>query len=103
MIIKESGSTGRIHLEIEKRIEAHEEFKSNNLGMVVVGTLLVWICYLFFIGGKVSSMFESRFEGQAKMFLLVLLAGASGCLSVCILKPFFGAPPNYKTNCSFDI
>lgn len=63
MILKESESIGSIHLAVEKKIESNEEFKPNNLGFVIIGTLLIWVSYLFFLGGKVDTLFERRFEG----------------------------------------
>lgn len=103
MILKESNSTSRIHLAVEKRIEAEDEFKPNNHAFVVVGTLIVWITYLFYVSGKVHSMFDHRFHSPAKLFHLVLIAGASGAFSNCILKPFFAATPHYKVSSVFDI
>ena len=86
MILKESDGSSRIHLVVEKRIESKDEFRANNHALVVIGTLIIWVGYLFFVSGKIQSMFDARYKSPAKLFHLVLISGASGAIFTSIFN-----------------
>jgi Amt family ammonium transporter len=60
---------------------------------MIVGTLLIWIGYLFFNSAKTyeqhDGIFSERYYNPSKIFTNTLLAGAAGGLWAVIVKPLF--------------
>ena len=63
------------------------EFLPNSIPFVVVGTVLLWVSWLFFNGGSTASMFAEREQGISKIIMNTILSGTCGGLSASIAKP----------------
>jgi len=53
---------------------------------MVIGTILLWVSWLFFNGGSAYGMFESRGTGMPKIMMNTLLSGATSGLVATMLK-----------------
>jgi Amt family ammonium transporter len=68
-------------------IATHQhDFRPHNPALIVTGTLLLWVCWLFFNGGS-AVIFNERKNGPAKVIMINVLAAASGGLTAVFLKP----------------
>ncbi len=56
-----------------------QEFKPHNPGLILTGTILLWVCWLFFNGGS-AIIFSPRKVGAAKVIMNNLIAPASAAL-----------------------
>ena len=56
-----------------------QEFKPHNPGLILTGTILLWVCWLFFNGGS-AIIFSPRKSGAAKVIMNNLIAPASAAL-----------------------
>jgi ammonium transporter, Amt family len=56
----------------------HFDERPHNLPFVVIATMLLWVCWLFFNGGSVSSIFNHRKVGSSKIMMNTTISGASG-------------------------
>ena len=70
-----------------KEMANDREFEPNSTPFVVVGTILLWVSWLFFNGGSTASMFATREEGISKIILNTILSGTCGGLTASIAKP----------------
>jgi Amt family ammonium transporter len=61
--------------------------KPNNLSFVVVATMLLWVCWLFFNAGTVGSIYEERYHGSAKIMINTLISGAISGIVAQFLRP----------------
>lgn len=43
------------------------ELKRNNTTFIVIGGLLIWASYIFFVGGRTMTQFNPRFSNPAKI------------------------------------
>jgi Amt family ammonium transporter len=55
--------------------------------MVVVGTIMLWVSWLFFNGGSTGTMFTERANGPAKIMMNTVISGATSGIFSVILKP----------------
>jgi ammonia channel protein AmtB len=62
------------------------EFRPHNQAYIVMGTLLLWVCWLFFNGGS-APIFSMRKNGPAKVIMNCVLAASGGGLVAVFLKP----------------
>lgn len=62
------------------------EFKAHNPALIVTGTLLLWVCWLFFNGGS-ALMFTERRNGPAKVVMINVISAAAGGLFAVFFKP----------------
>jgi len=63
---------------------------------MVLGTILLWVSWLFFNGGSAYGMFESRGSGMPKIMMNTILAGATGGLVATVLKPIVMTSLSFK-------
>jgi len=66
-----------------------DDYRPSNQLYIVVGCLVFWAGYLFFLGGKTYNMFTSRDGSAGKIFENTFLAGAAGGLTAVLVKPCF--------------
>ena len=70
------------------REEANDtDFEPNSIPFVVVGTVVLWVSWLFFNGGSTASMYADRENGISKIILNTILSGTCGGLTASIAKP----------------
>lgn len=62
-----------------------QEFKPHNPGLILAGTILLWVCWLFFNGGS-AVIFSERKNGAAKVIMNNLIAPASAALFAAFFK-----------------
>jgi ammonia channel protein AmtB len=62
-----------------------QEFKPHNPGLILAGTILLWVCWLFFNGGS-AIIFSQRKVGAAKVIMANLIAPASSALFAAFFK-----------------
>ena len=70
-----------------KEMANDTEFEPNSVPFVVVGTVLLWVSWLFFNGGSTASMFAERQQGISKIILNTILSGTCAGLTASIAKP----------------
>ena len=63
------------------------DFEPNSIPFVVVGTVLLWVSWLFFNGGSTASMFAARENGISKIIMVTILSGTCGGLTASVAKP----------------
>ena len=62
-------------------------FKNHSIAFVVIGTLILWVCWLFFNAGSTRDMYTTEKNGPAKIIMNTILAGTAGGISGGILRP----------------
>ena len=62
------------------------EFKPHNPALIVTGTLLLWVCWLFFNGGS-AVIFSARKNAPAKVIMCNVISAAAGGLFAVFFKP----------------
>lgn len=55
---------------------------------VVVGTVILWVSWLFFNGGSTANMFAPREAGISKIMMNTIISGAAAGLVATFLKPW---------------
>jgi Amt family ammonium transporter len=68
---------------------------------MVVGTIILWVAWLFFNAGSTGSMFEVRQNGAAKVMMNTIIAGAAGGFVAVIIKPLVFR--SYSSHMRYDI
>ena len=63
------------------------DFEPNSIPFVVVGTVVLWVSWLFFNGGSTASMYAERENGISKIILNTILSGTCGGLTASVAKP----------------
>ena len=63
------------------------DFEPHSIPFVVVGTVLLWVSWLFFNGGSTADMFQPRENGISKIILNTILSGTCGGLTASVAKP----------------
>jgi ammonium transporter, Amt family len=78
---------GDYRLAFQEWINAQrkQEFKPHNPGLILAGTILLWVCWLFFNGGS-AIIFSERKNGAAKVIMNNLIAPASAALFAAFFK-----------------
>lgn len=54
---------------------------------IVMGTFILWVCWLFFNGGSALTMFGPRRQSVAKIFMNTIIAGAAAGIVATAIKP----------------
>lgn len=54
---------------------------------MIIGIIIIWVCWLFYDGGKTYGMFTVRANASPKIFENTFLAGAAGGLTAFFFKP----------------
>ena len=65
-----------------------EPFTPFSFPFLVMGTIILWVCWLFFNGGSAFSMGNPRRQGVAKIIMNTIIAGAAGGVIATTIKPF---------------
>lgn len=55
---------------------------------MVVGTIILWVSWLFFNGGSTMDITASRDSGTPKIMMNTIVSGAVGGLVSVIFKPY---------------
>jgi len=63
--------------------------RPSNLAFVVVATMLLWVCWLFFNAGTVLTIFGDRQFGSAKIMVNTVVCGATSGIVAQFLRPRF--------------
>lgn len=61
--------------------------RPSNLSFVVVATMLLWVCWLYFNAGTAATIFEDRRFGSTKIMMNTVISGAAGGIVAQFLKP----------------
>ena len=77
------------------------EFENSSIPFVVIGTLILWVSWLFFNGGSTADMFLPRRVGISKIVMNTIMSGAAGGLVAAFLKPWVMGL--YKDRNRYDI
>ena len=67
------------------------EFENSSIPFVVVGTIVLWIAWLFFNGGSTTDMYPGKNEKHpviSKIIMNTIISGATGGLVASVLKPW---------------
>jgi len=67
------------------RSQKKQEFKPHNPGLILTGTILLWVCWLFFNGGS-ALIFNQRKNGPAKVIMCNLIAPSAAALFAGFFK-----------------
>jgi len=70
------------------RDRENQPFKPYSIPFMVVGTLLLWISWLFFNGGSAKTMFGPREKSVAKIIMNTMISGAISALISTFFKPY---------------
>ena len=73
-----------------------QEFKPHNPGLILTGTILLWVCWLFFNGGS-AVIFSERQHGAAKVIMNNILAPSAAALTAGLLKGRITGTHSYVT------
>ena len=76
-------------------------YEPNSIPFMVVGTIVLWVAWLFFNGGSTLSMFNERDGGTPKIMMNTIISGAIGGLVSVIFKPLIFS--TYSNNMRYDI
>ncbi len=95
-----------LHVDFSKVARKHfkgneGELAHNNNTFIVIGSLLVWASYIFFIGGHTLGQFGPRSASSGKVIQNMLISSSFSAFFSVILRPWaFG---NSQTrSCKFD-
>lgn len=72
------------------------EFRPHNPALIVTGTLLLWVCWLFFNGGS-ATVFAPRKNGPAKVIMINVISAAAAGLFAVFVKPRIVGTHSYVT------
>jgi len=64
-----------------------DAFEPNSCTFIVLGTMLLWISWLFYNGGSSYDMFQPRGNSVSKSMMNTVMGGASGGLMSIWIKP----------------
>ena len=64
------------------------DFEPNSVPFVVVGTIILWVSWLFFNGGSTADMFVPRAGGISKIMMNTIISGSIAGLVATFLKPW---------------
>ena len=75
--------------QIAKRnfIGSQGELKRNNTTFIVIGTLLIWASYFFFVGGRTLGQFNPRANNSAKIIQNMFISSSFSALVTLVVKP----------------
>ena len=79
------------------------DFENNSVPFVVIGTVILWVSWLFFNGGSTVDMFAPREKGIAKIMMNTIISGASGGLVATFLKPWLTGYKNYLNKKAYSV
>jgi ammonia channel protein AmtB len=68
----------KVKREDQPAFEAWFRQETNHFDERPHATMLLWVCWLFFNGGSVSSIFNHRKVGSSKIMMNTTISGASG-------------------------
>jgi len=68
---------------------------------MVIGTIILWVAWLFFNGGSTVDMYVARNQGTPKIMMNTIISGATGGLVSVGMKPLIFK--NYSHNMRYDI
>jgi len=83
---KKSASPDRLKLWIRDR--ENQPFKPNSIPFMVMGTLILWVAWLFFNGGSAYTMFGPRHQSVPKIIMNTLISGGVAGLISTFFKPY---------------
>ena len=63
------------------------ELASNNNAFIVLGTLLIWTSYFFFVGGRTLGQFNPRAHNSAKIIQNMFIASSFSALVTIVIRP----------------
>ena len=63
------------------------ELASNNNAFIVLGTLLIWTAYFFFVGGRTFGQFNPRAHNSAKIIQNMFIASSFSALVTIVIRP----------------
>lgn len=66
-----------------------QDFEEHSVPFVVIGTIMLWVSWLFFNGGSTTTMFEVRTNGSPKIMMNTIIAGTTSGLTAALFKPLF--------------
>lgn len=72
---------------VQEEADLKKPYEMNSPPFVVIGTIILWVAWLFFNGGSQGIMFAKRQEGTPKIVMNTIVAGAAGGLVGFVLKP----------------
>lgn len=81
-LVKDGEALERWVLEREK-----EPFVPFSFSFIVMGTFILWVCWLFFNGGSTLTMFNRRRQSVEKIIMNTILAGAAAGIVATVMKP----------------
>lgn len=64
-----------------------DEFKPYNPAFMILGTLLLWVCWIFFNAGSVSSLLTIRKNNAPKISMINILSPAASGIFCVFIKP----------------
>lgn len=64
-----------------------DEFKPYNPAFMILGTLLLWVCWIFFNAGSVDTLFTIRKNNAPKISMINILSPAASGIFCVFIKP----------------
>lgn len=72
---------------MQARVDSKEPYRPNSVPFVVVGTIILWVSWLFFNGGSTIDMYTARNVGAPKIMMNTIIAAATGGIVAAVAKP----------------
>ena len=69
----------------------------------MIGTIILWVSWLFFNGGSTLDMFQPRVNGTPKIMMNTILAGATGGLATVAVKSILDQKQPHAQTMKYDI
>ena len=69
--------------------------KRNNTAFIVIGTLLIWASYFFFVGGRTLGQFNPRENNSAKIIQNMFISSSFSALVTLSVKPIVMGSSRY--------
>lgn len=66
---------------------SEDEFRPHNPGLIVIGTLILFVGWLFFNGGQAFDLFKPRANDPAKIIQNTFISPAVAAIFAVVLKP----------------
>ena len=64
-----------------------DEFKPYNPAFMILGTLLLWVCWIFFNAGSIPTIEEVRYNNAPKVAMINIISPACSGLFCVFIKP----------------
>jgi len=88
-LVNKFGMNEEYRVKFLQHLKGHTEpFRPQSTPFIVIGTFILWVCWLFFNGGSTYALVGiPRSESPQKIIMNTMLSGASGGIVSVFIKP----------------